>query len=86
MTSKEELKALIVAAWNDNEIDDEPFGVFVDRAAEAIKEAGYVKLANDPRFPAFLSPAGQSEVDLVKETRQAIWKAGWRKVLLEVEE
>ena len=43
MTNKEELKALLLAAWNDERVKGESFGVFLDRAAEAIIKAGWAK-------------------------------------------
>ena len=47
------------------------------------KEAGFVLLAEDQSFPAFISLGGISEMELITVMRQADWDAGWRKVLLE---
>ena len=47
------------------------------------KLAGFVQLAEDQTFPAFISLGGISEMELITVMRQADWKAGWRKVLLE---
>ncbi len=43
MSNKEELKALIQAAWNDERVKGETFGDFLGRAAEAIIKAGWAK-------------------------------------------
>ena len=48
-----------------------------------IKEAGYVQLAEDQTFPAFITPGGIGWDQLLQAMRDADYRAGFRRVKLE---
>ena len=53
-----------------------------DQILVLFKEAGYVELADDQRFPQFIA----NSMALIEEYAKFLWTQGWRKMKLEVKD